>query len=233
MKRILTALAMTLVASTAHAQVEWRWQNVVAFGNGFSGRVEFRNTNKYGDPTIVALKEFGVSAKQRLIDHCVPPVQWCSVTGVSTTTVGNVQTAPFLAGTTVWEGGTFFPITSSVDYQLNVPWVKDFSGIEKISVMGCQVPDINAFYTSFLGRTCVADGYDGWASFQVYVSTADQSLGSGYFTTDDVAVGFNTEILKGPNVMQAVQVVPEPSTYALLTFGLGALLLVHRKRRAV
>lgn len=233
MKTIFGALAMMLgVATTAQAQVEWRWSNVTTYGAGFFADLEFRNSNQYGDPDIWAIYGFSVSAKQNVVDHCAPPVPDCFVSGDVASAIGNVQNSMFYAGNTQWrEGYSIMPITNSTLYRLSTPWYTNAyagSGFNYAGVLGCQVPELPSGFGDYGYRTCAADGYDGWIKARVGLVVYDDLLPEGYYGTDDVDVTFSTFMLAGPNAMQ---VVPEPATYAMVGFGIAAIAFARRKRR--
>ncbi|MEO7997434.1 MAG: PEP-CTERM sorting domain-containing protein [Gemmatimonadaceae bacterium] len=230
MKRIFCVLSLLLsAASAAEAQVEWRWANVVTTGNGFYGNLEFRNTNAYGDPNIVAITALMLTASQRVVDRCAPPVSDCFIGGSISYGVGNVQQMDFYAGQTIWRAGyRLLPITNSSSYQLSVPWVASGAPYDHTVVLGCPVPETPTMIGDYGYRTCAADGYDGWVSVDASLNVSDPNPPTGWYGVDDIDVSFSTITLDGLNAMQ---VVPEPATYALVAIGLGLIAAVKGNRR--
>lgn len=221
MKRILLAALMLCSATTARAQVDYMFIDFLNNPNGFTTTLLFRNTNQYGDPTIIAIdRVFTVGVTQRVRDYCGID-GLCSLYGPATSYYGNVQHNTFALGAGNWEpmgyssigGGGTQHFWNAWDAQAN------YTG-----VLGCQVPALTFAMAQYAGRTCAADGYDGW-----------MSVGLNYFTTmpamryseADLEVNFTTSVLAGPNAMN---VVPEPTTLSMLLFAVTTLGLLQGSR---
>jgi len=115
---------------------------------------------------------------------------------------------------------------SDINAYLWGPWSSGSGGSSSMGLLGCAIPlDLArdggpAFAgASHAGRTCVADGYDGWREFDFTIRTSRLSL-----TSEDLSFDFIAAQLRGPTI------TPEPSTVALMGFGLATLMLVARRR---
>lgn len=95
-------------------------------------------------------------------------------------------------------------------------------------VFGCQVLAPNVFQ-GYIVRTCDADGYSGWMSLVMGYTISNAPTNPIQFTTDDIMLNIPTTLLAGPNV---INVVPEPSTWAMMAFGLAAAAPLVARRRS-
>ena len=106
----------------------------------------------------------------------------------------------------------------------------DFDGFfGGFGLLGCSSPYEAQVTSEDNGSSCALAGFTGWFSIDIRIIFRDPTPG---FT----AAGIQARLLgtsqarRADNV--AVLVTPEPGTWTLMAFGLGALTLVRRKRRA-
>lgn len=229
MKRFLGAALFLCSSATAQAQAEYKFTDYVSTAHGFSATLQFRNTNAFGDPKVLALDNFfSVTAGQRIKDFCttVYVCDWQGDGGVQY--IGNVQRGEFFAGdfpypwfyeSSYEPRGCFFWYCDGITYVSN----------SYAKVLGCQVPATSSIYT---GRTCDAAGFDGWLAVAFRFRwdiryDGDSTIVMPDFDTSDLNATFHELELQGPNVMTAV---PEPSAWAMIAMGLLAVGVLRRRR---
>jgi hypothetical protein len=228
MRKLIAVLALSLAgATTLPAQASYTFTNFVQHANGFNGRIEFRNVNQYQDPAIYMIGPvFYVGVSQRVRDFCQGTVIFCEFNGSSAVEFsGAVQNGRIDVGSSFLDGGQMYGLYGgfAAPYRFVEYW--DARG-SSLAVFGCQVPAFG-YIGFYVGRTCDADGYTGslYADFMFrYWTSNDDVLAA---TVGDLYADFDNVLLSGPNAMA---VVPEPGTYALIGLGLMAIAIAARRR---
>ncbi|MEO7361310.1 MAG: PEP-CTERM sorting domain-containing protein [Gemmatimonadaceae bacterium] len=220
MREILFALSLALAAPLP-AQVSYQFANFATYtGAGVSGfrtTLLLRNTSKYSDAGAPVLRDpFTVSLSPRVRTACLATASGCGLSGGASYGFGEVQQATFRVGEDLWiGGGRFTELGCSSFFCFSVFYESDAGG-----VLGCNLPPGGRVYVA---RTCDADGYTG----SVAIDLLFEFRGRG-----DATLSVTAEDLLSPTIPGAVLATPEPSTWGLMAFGLGAVGLVRRKRLA-
>lgn len=239
LKRMITGAAV-LIASLSLPQAligqqyptESSWSITGADEGSVEITLRFRNTQGYDPNKIFGITSIGFSYLGPTNVNC--STMYCLWSSPILSTIGNVDKSPFFLGgyplnfslgdlallyAPNHESMSFGPL-----YELRRP------GANTWGVMGCQtVPDVPTLWGSstFAGRTCASEGFDGWIEAKSSFWTGGIG-GTGIDGRTLTAADFSA----GPGGEYRILPTPEPGTYALLAFGLGAVAMFHRKRRS-
>ncbi|MEO5816701.1 MAG: PEP-CTERM sorting domain-containing protein [Gemmatimonadaceae bacterium] len=200
---------------------------------GFLANVFYRNINSYSDPSIISLRMFTMSVSQRVKDYCTLydiGRESCTIAGVGGSAnriQGNVQTGAIPLGNSFW---------------LYQPGIDEDSCVTQCSsrrfdlggfgILGCQAPFPTPDF--YAGRTCAADGYDGWLSIALQFHYADYNAYPGgipefTFEESDVYLTAVNTVRQGPSGFQPTS-TPEPSTWILMATGMAMIATMARRR---
>ena len=220
---LCAAVAVACLASPARAQAEWRIDGFTTTPNGFSGMLVFRNAQQHTDTPILGLHQIVIRITPDGAARCGGD---CGFNSNRIGTIGAVDTQDY-------DFGDF-----RYDY-VGSSWNEDSCGgdscLRRIydsfsyGVLGCPVAALDAGAVAFYhGRTCAADGYDGWfvLPFQFLINGGNPSRTPFVLGDFEAEFRFRTVGNGGPNVF----LTPEPGTTALLGAGLVALLVGVRRR---
>lgn len=222
---LLCALA---VPAMAGAQAETRVVNITPTAFGFTASLLFRNTQGFGASNVIGLYQMGVRLGSRFDATCRTFSNQCSIGAVfADLREGNVDDRTFVIGGTRYSSfvGYWATEDSCTAYCERIyPNSPTFS----LGLLGCSVPAINNSMIEYAGRTCAAEGFDGWLRKDIGVRI-DPALGLPRdFMPSDLQVRFFTRTF-GPDIYPQ-NVVPEPSVYALMVTGLAGLAWARRRR---
>lgn len=224
----IVTLCVLAVPSVVVAQAETRVQNITRTAFGFTASVLFRNTQGFGATNVIGLFQMGIRLGSRFDPTCRTFSNQCGIGGVfADLREGRVDDRTFAIGNTQYRSfvGYWATEDSCVGYcERFYPNSPSFV----LGLLGCSVPFVNNVIAGYAGRTCAAEGFDGWLRKDVSV-LIDSSLGLPTdFAPSDLQIRFFARTF-GPDVYPQ-SVVPEPSTYALFTTGLAGLVFARRRR---
>jgi len=224
MRRLLLALSFTLAAPLP-AQVAYQFVNFQTFTgatNGFDATFLVRNSGGYDAPSIVSVgNAVRLSLADRVRTFCnSAAVFGCVYNGTQLAPVGPVQRSTFTNNGSPWIANASYNFEGCVESRCPL-----FSfGVQSTPyvIMGCRLPSAVQLVYEYFGRTCDADGTTGAFAFGVHFSYLPRDGGFIGLTVNDLMATFDNRVF--PNV------VPEPSTWALLAVGLAGLVGIKRRR---
>lgn len=233
---LITSLSTTrALAAQASIPVENDW-SITDRGDSFVEiTLRFRNTQGIDPQRIFGITGLSFEYNGFAFANCN---LFCSWSSPAFSTIGNVDKSSFSNNghPVVFDLG---PLAYSYAGNFTSAFfgpLLSTPGSDTWGVLGCQtVPDIPALMGTsggFGGRTCAADGYDGWIQ-AVTTFRAGPTASSGIDLSNATESDFTAGAGGRYRVLPDVQVVPEPGTYALVAFGVGALALIRRKHPAV
>ncbi len=228
---LVLALALCSTPGVLTAQAEWRVEGFSVTDRGFRGTLLFRNGQSSLDTPIRGIRGLVIGTRPST-PGCFLSTDTCFSAGNTVSRTGNIDTRRF-----AFDGG------ARVVFDANEPWEEDSCigpvacSIRRyilrsgLGVLGCPVPvigDPNPIDVRFYaGRTCAAEGFDGWFSLP-FERSSENVLPPGFvWQASDLTVGFTYINLGTVNGF----LVPEPASLVLLASGL-VVLGVWRRRTA-
>lgn len=221
--RLLLLLALALPTDIATAQTDWRITGFATSATGFSGTLLFRNGQVATDSPILGLTSLQI--------HLAPGAPLCADRNACYFTsnivgrIGNVDTRSFEFG-----GGAriVFDKTGWSEDSCVFCSVRNYSAPLGIGVLGCAAPLGPPGSISFYaGRTCLAEGFDGWFALPFEWRTFEAPPAGFAWTVSDLRAEFGYRTLGTENAF----LVPEPASVPMLLSGLVGLAFVVRRRR--
>jgi PEP-CTERM motif len=239
---VIALLAAAAVSTSANAQLQYSVDLMSPFHrqagfSGFRATLLYRNINSYSDPSIISLTAFTVGVSQRVKDFCNAyglAVDSCVIAGDRSRgsadgTLGKVQTGTIPVGNSFW---IYSPGTDEESCILNCSQ-RRFTMRSAFGVLGCQAP----FPTpdTYSGRTCAADGYDGWLTLSLQFNYFDFSAFGDVprfeFNASDLYMTAVNTVWAGPSGFVPISLTPEPSTWVLMGTGMLMVATMSRRRR--
>lgn len=227
MKKLVATLLLALssaLPTRASAQiVESEWTLTGVHDSYVSFALRFRNTQGYDATKAYGIT--GVIASYNGPDANLCPA-FCGWYLPDYKMQGNVDTSPMDVGL----GVSDFSSHALVYNNVNHAWAyfgqyRAATGLYTYGLLGCQRVVATWFSgQTHAGRTCAAEGFDGWLSTEMHFSGGPY-VDPQNFTADNFSFGFGVE------EFEIQSVVPEPSTYALMALGLLALGIAARARK--
>ena len=216
-----------LAVAPVRAQVQWEVADFRAFANGFTGVLRFRNIQGYTTAPILTISEIYLSASSRAQASCGLNCDgFVGVSSVDFVKSGEVQRSDFTdSENTRWVNAfTDWNTDGGISRNFMLPLI---AGFNNVGVLGCQTPaSPGQVVRSFIARTCLDDGIDGWYGFSFRFSVGPSLSPRPVFDESDVTPTF---VLRQYSVLNSY--VPEPSAYLLMATGLVGTALVRRRRR--
>lgn len=221
MRRLPPALALALALlcgatpRVMAAQAEWRIDAFALTERGFRGTLLFRNAQSPLDTPIQGIGMLRISLAPSA-PRCAN-FDDCNFMSSHVSRTGSIDTrgTAFPGGSTlVFDGGVW-----SEDSCVSC-WTRLYTAPAGLGALGCPAPVGNPGGLSFYaGRTCVADGFDGWFSLP-FEWRSFASMPTGFVWQDsDLRPEF---FYRAGGTLNGF-LVPEPISLALLAGGLVVL----------
>jgi hypothetical protein len=222
--RLVLVLALAFPVTAASAQTDWRITGFATSATGFTGTLLFRNGQVATDSPIMGLTSLQI--------HLAPNAPQCANTNLcfftsnTVTRTGRVDTRNFEvgAGARIVFDGSGWNEDSCITCL-----VRNYAAPIGFGVLGCPAPLPTAGSVSFYaGRTCLADGFDGWFALPFEWRTLEAPPAGYVWTESDLRAEFRYRELGTENAF----LVPEPAPVPLLASGFVGLILVSWRRRS-